>query len=473
MLPSVRYKCRYVVIWSVLLLLQQFQLVLLLNINLIGKNAKVREKRGFSTNARQNIKSSQKATLKSSSALKNRVKVISRLGPKLKIASTHLQENSKVSFKKAIYNSKVKPNRHLKKLVEPANKRMRCRRMTKDPCSIPNQDLIKKAFGYNGTTDLPNKWKDQYDELLSEFNMTKGQIAVVGVRQSDKFVYNMSAKIADIRKSEIPPIPKKDSNKPDKINKPLTNVMHTEQYLFLTMNDSLENCHKKDPCEVFLYTKLSPCTQHSQEWAESCMKYIVDTCKEWFLQSGTRCHVAFEKFFNNNEEVFTSEWDDYLGRFMGNGKFANEKDKLLSDLNGFSKETINNINELLEANAELVRENLVEKMANEGYKKLTNKLNVEFRDTYNNALKYLKDEKPNMANLVDKFKNELLNYMTNINEKTRNQLTTRFQNMIDNWNAVFLRETLNKFAAKRTVISDITELAGGIETNFIDFSLLK
>lgn len=342
-------------------------------------------------------------------------------------------------------------------------------------CSVAkgqtDNDIIKKAYQFEGSTDLPTpkEIKTQYNQLLKDVDKS-GQTAVIGVKQSDNIIYKQSSKIDDLRQSGKKPLPKDKIDVTD-ISNGKTDVRHTEQDLFINVKDTLKDCTRQKPCDVFLYTKLSPFRQHPQSYAKGCMDYIITTCKEWFKSQGIRCHVGFDKFYDDGIEIFkSSDWGDYFQNTMGSTRKSKNDIKNLLKQKRYSEESLLYADKLIKENLGAIKTNLEEKLANK-YQKLFKNVPGDFRDEYNTVLQYLKKDNPPVSSVVAKFDDILRG--TKIDSKKVKNIVQNFENKINRHNEVYIRQLLNKISTERTVIGEMQKTANGTSTDFIDFFNLE
>ncbi|CAG2219848.1 unnamed protein product [Mytilus edulis] len=439
------------------------------------------------TTSKQYFKKVPELIKRSNDLWNKKVNIISRIGEKIKVTLKNFPENIKRTLKNTGKKTKSRMRKLLDKLAEPAEKaikqldeikfpmKQRCRRMIGGFCSVAkgqtDNDIIKKAYQFEGSTDLPTpkEIKTQYNQLLKDVDKS-GQTAVIGVKQSDNIIYKQSSKIDDLRQSGKKPIPKDKIDVTD-ISNGNTDVRHTEQDLFINVKDTLKDCTPQKRCDVFLYTKLSPCRQHPQSYARGCMDYIITTCKEWFKSQGIRCHVGFDKFYDDGIEIFkSSDWGDYFENTMGSTRKSKNDIKNLLKQKGYSEESLLYADKLIKENLGAIKTNLDEKLANE-YQKLFKNIPGDFRDEYNTVLQYLKKDNPPVSSVVAKFDDVLRG--TKIDNKKVKNIVQNFENKINRHNEVYIRELLNKISTERTVIGEMQNTAGGTSTDFIDFFNLE
>ncbi|KAK3579577.1 hypothetical protein CHS0354_001663 [Potamilus streckersoni] len=136
-----------------------------------------------------------------------------------------------------------------------------------------------------------------------------GQYAIVSMKNPDTGdIYDVSfISINDIRNADPRPVPLDANLRPlegaDANFRPDANVQHAEQFLLETkLNiEHLEKCRlSKDPCEIILYTKYSPCISHGNANALSCIDYLTRKCTELSEQYNTKCIVGFDKWWGDS-----------------------------------------------------------------------------------------------------------------------------------------------------------------------------
>lgn len=439
------------------------------------------------TTSKQYFKSVPELIKRSKDLWNKKVNILSRISEKIKVTLKNFPENIKRTLKNTGKKTKSRMRTLLDKLAEPAEKaikqldeikfpmKQRCRRMIGGFCSVAkgqtDNDIIKKAYQFEGSTDLPTpkEIKTQYNQLLKDVDKS-GQTAVIGVKQSDNIIYKQSSKIDDLRQSGKKPLPKDKIDVTD-ISGGKTDIRHTEQDLFINVKDSLKDCTHQKPCDVFLYTKLSPCRQHPQTYAKGCMDYIITTCKEWFQSQGIRCHVGFDKFYDDGIQIFkSSDWGDYFENTMGSTRKSKNNIRNQLKQKGYSEESLLYADKLIKENLGAIKTNLEEKLAIE-YQQIFKNIPGDFRDEYNTVLQYLKKEKPPVSSVLAKLDDLLRG--TKIDSKKVENIVQNFENKINRHNEVYIRELLNKISTERTVIGDMHKAAGGTSTDFIDFFHLE
>ncbi|KAK3585174.1 hypothetical protein CHS0354_001799 [Potamilus streckersoni] len=135
------------------------------------------------------------------------------------------------------------------------------------------------------------------------------EFAVVGLRNpATRNIDDVSLmSVSDIRGKDPRPPPLGPDMKPVYLEgaevKATVNVQHAEQFLLENKLNvkRLEECSKlNSPCEIFLYTKYSPCISHGRSDALSCMDYLSKKCTELHEKYHIKCIVGFEQWWGDS-----------------------------------------------------------------------------------------------------------------------------------------------------------------------------
>ncbi|KAL3876911.1 hypothetical protein ACJMK2_034692 [Sinanodonta woodiana] len=206
--------------------------------------------------------------------------------------------------------------------------------------SVRDTSIIKVN---KGIEDIMTKIKSGIKETQGE------QYAVVGLRNpiTNEIGDVSSISVSDLRKMDPRPPPLDIEMKPvylqgDEV-KITFNVQHAEQFLLENKLNikRLEECSKlNSPCEIFLYTKYSPCVGHGRSDALSCMDYLSKKCTKLFQTFHTKCIVGFDQWWGDNPQ-----WIDHDQIKKAFGGDVNAIENLKKT--GLSDDTFNSINAFL------------------------------------------------------------------------------------------------------------------------------
>ncbi|XP_045157373.2 uncharacterized protein LOC123523784 [Mercenaria mercenaria] len=189
-----------------------------------------------------------------------------------------------------------------------------------------------------------NPIKNDLEELAKKHVLPdKGQVAVVGLKQGNKFIETAEETIDKLRSAGTKP--------KYKFPLPATNpktykgkdVMHTEQSLIDRIENTVkQKCKKQDPCEVILYTKLAPCNEREPPNAVPCLTYLTEQCKTWFQSSSTKCKIIFTETYL--DDIFTAKMDESLASVFGRKKpIHNEFPDAIREVKKFAEQNLLNL----------------------------------------------------------------------------------------------------------------------------------
>lgn len=280
----------------------------------------------FKTFIKKNIKSLSLASVRTKSLWKQGIKsstsqlknMMKKMPTVLKRKLSKLGESVKRRLKTSFDQLSDKAEAAIKKAddIKTAKKKLRCKRMDAACIAITDEAHLSalKKYEYQHYPDmtLPDNLRADMDNLINQLNEKniKGQSAIVGLKKDGKFVKTEAVDINTLRKENIKPL---DHNNKPILDDAKTNIAHTEQYMFEKLKkDVIDNCaeNSKGPCEVFLFTKLSPCYNRVPSEAKTCMKYMTDTCSDWFKTFKIKCHIGFQMFCGT--DPFNKNWRDFL-----------------------------------------------------------------------------------------------------------------------------------------------------------------
>ena len=293
----------------------------------------------FQKFVKTSLRSMKTVAVKTKSQWKTQLKGV---GLRLKASLKHMPRQIKTKFSK--FGVKLKRqlkslNDKLAKKAENAVKKaddmkfrgkIRCKRGG-EYCGVSMGITLKEKihkmnnYLFNGQRieDVPTNLQKDMKKLHELAGVTKHQKAAVGLKKKDGFSFTDHAEISDegLLDSAGNLVSRADKRK------------HTEPFLMDNLEAHVKNCDSKSPCEVFMFSRLSPC--HSRKDSiEDCLSVIKRKCMEWLRLYSTECFVSFEKFYDDTLPF--AEWSDTLTIAIKDGdfpiKFGKDSiDEILSD----------------------------------------------------------------------------------------------------------------------------------------------
>lgn len=394
-------------------------------------------KKGIKANTLQLIKKLKKIP----SALKGK---LSKLGKgvkrKLKTSFDQLSDKAEAAIKKADN-------------IKTLKKKLRCRRMDAACIAITDKDQLMalKKYEYKDYPDmtLPDNLRADMDNLINQLNEKniKGQSAIVGLKKDGKFVKTESVDINTLRKEKANPL---DHNNNPIIDDAATSVQHTEQHLFEKLKqDVIDKCggqNKNGPCEVFLFTKLSPCYNRLPSEAKTCMKYMTETCKDWLINFAIKCNIGFQKFYGT--DPFNKNWQEFLVSKIRKETPSTDLTKKLDDV-------------FVNANDQIK----LQEMLDTNFKKAVEDASEWFRNKDKNAADVLKMTGDDLSSFYNNLNDNILQLGIDVKKEKglKDQIISK---VADKW-----RSKLNILSKERTLYDAIDKIAG-TANDAIRFSLV-
>ena len=356
---------------------------------------------------------------------------------------------------------------------------VRCKRSPgKSKCMLSvSNTLAKKVDKVNvvKTIDIdlkvPAADKISFNRLQNEIANVKAQSACVGVKQNDELIEKSILKndIDALRKDpNAKPLPK-EGESVNVVEPQDTNIQHVEQHLFENLDNKMVGCNKQKPCDVYLYTKQSPCTSHRQPYAQSCMDYIASKCKAWWESAGTRCKIGFSKLYSDGIYAFDKKWDDSFSSLMGG--WRGNADELAN-----SKVNVKNfVQDFIDEKYDFLQSALLDKLSTTGFDDIIKKLNIDaalkqdLKDQFDEAIRFARrQDKLQMKDFGDKFEGLLKNSNSwSQLGKNQNHLINNFRAYVDKENIRNMKESINKFVQDKATIFDINRL----KSDYVQFYL--
>lgn len=333
--------------------------------------------------------------------------------------------------------------------IKTAQKKLRCKRMNVACIAITDEDRMKPLVKYETKPfpdmRLPDNLKTDMDFLVNKLKNDqniKGQSAIVGIKKDGQFVKTDSVAIDTLRENNIKPF---DHNNNLILDDAKVNVRHTEQHLFEEIQkDVIEKCAPKSkPCEVFLFTKLSPCFDRVPSAAKTCMKYMTETCREWFTKFAIKCNIGFQTFYGT--DAFNKNWNNFF-----KSKIKHEP--------GVNNDYTKKLDEVFPTTDERkVFDDMIEKHFNTAVDDASKSLD-------NEAAGVLKTTQNDLGSFYNSLHDKVS--LLDIEEKLRKGLEDKIVTKV----AQKLREKLNAIGKERMVYDAIDKIAGA-EKDAIRFFL--
>lgn len=414
----------------------------------------------FKSFIKKNIKSLSLASVRTKSLWKQGIKsstlqlkiMMKKMPTVLRRKLSKLGESVKRRLKTSFDRLSDKAEAAIKKAddIKTAKKKLRCKRMDAACIAITDEAHLTalKKYEYQHYPDmtLPDNLRADMDNLINQLNdkNIKGQSAIVGLKKDGQFVKTEAVDIDTLRKKNVKPL---DQNNNPILGDVKTNVAHTEQYMFEKLKkDVIDNCAEKSkgPCEVFLFTKLSPCYNRVPSEAKTCMKYMTDTCSDWFKQFAIKCNIGFQKFYGT--DPFNKNWRDFLI-----SKIKHEP----TNIDDFTKK-INDV--FVDANDKMKFQKLLEN---------------NFKTAIDDASKSLDKQ---AADVLKTTGNDLSSFYNNLNDKiSQLDIESKFRKGLKDKILIKvadkLREKLNTLSKERMLYDAIDKIAG-TANSAIRFSLV-
>ena len=417
----------------------------------------------FKTFIKKNIKSLSLASVRTKSLWKKGIKgntlqlidMMKKMPNALKNKLSKLGKSVKRRLKTSFDKLSDKAEAAIKKAddIQSLKKKLRCKRTDVACIAITDNDQLTalKKYEYQEYPDmtLPDNLRPDMDNLINQLNekKIKGQSAIVGLKKDGKFVKTESVDIETLRKGNANPL---DHNNNPVLDNAATNVQHTEQHLFEKLKkDVIDNCggqNNNGPCEVFLFTKLSPCYNRLPSEAKTCMKYMTETCRDWLINFAIKCNIGFQKFYGT--DPFNKNWQDFLVSKIRHEKTSSDFTKKLDEVFVNDNDKMK-LHEILDKNFKKAVDDASESSVKK-HKQATDVLKTIENDlsSFNNNL----NDRISQLDIQEKFKKGLKEQILSI--------------VADKW-----REKLNVLSKERMLYDAIDKIAGAAN-DAIKFSLV-